>query len=489
MSFRRALLLSHLTKRFPNLAVFAKASSLIFTLIFSSPAFPFVILENREPVKVEDGLLTPFWAQEYIGADLVKEEMRQMNNITRVPFAIFDSGFEKQFINLTHDIPVDRARNGQRTIRGDHGTSVANLINGPGMVSVSEVVDYVLLKTVSPAIFYPAAGHQIVEMKTRPLIISNSMGWPTEQIVHTAKEMDQMGIIWVMASGNEHPAPLAEWERTAPTISVGSYSPRGLQTISSQESDQLDILAPADEYQASIDGRGLPNLFGETSGATPLVSGSIANAKALIPSLTRSQVERLLKRTAIRSFHSWYSPDNKANLFNAYRMFSVIKRLQEICGHEEACISDELEKPQNYNFKTIPLNKAVQAVCTSGQVLSALDTRALRRNFLLNPEQTTYAKLLSCAYKNEGYAINADFYENIALIQESPHLVQLKVQNQALQALENGYFESAALRDLQILSEDFRSTLANKLQSESDNDFQYRELLKRFNETTPIKIP
>lgn len=459
-------------------------------LSLGATAAAFVDLETRAVVEVEDGLLTPFWAQEYIGADLVKEEMRGQSDLQRVPFAIYDLGFERNVVNLTLDISVDKAMNGHRQVLGHHGSSVAALVNGPGMMSVSEVVDYVQLKRVSPAAFYSSAVGEIKKLQRKPLIISNSMGWSSPAVLDLAKEVDQMGIIWVMASGNEFPEKIVEHERVAPVISVGSYSPRGLQSLSSQESDQLDILAPADEYQASIDGKGESTLFGATSGATPLVSGSIANIKALIPSLTRGQIEKLLKRTALRSFHSYYLLENKAGLLNAYRLFKVVERLRGLCGQNQQCLATELDNRQNYIFAPAGLSRKALTVCDSQDALDRNDMMKLRRNFLLNVEQTDYAKLLSCAYRNEGFAINADYYENMALIYESPQRLQKKIQQQAVEAVKNDFSASASLRDLQILDQTFREALIRVIQGEGGmEESQAQDLLESFDKKSLIQIP
>lgn len=460
-------------------------------LLCGVQAFAFVELEKRQPLQVEDGLLTPFWAQEYIGADLVKEEMRQMTDLRKVPMSIYDSGFSKSQINLSFDIPVDREMNGPRQMKGHHGTSVASLINGPGLVSVSELVNYVQLSRVSPAAFYYSAVREIKQLPVKPLVISNSMGWSSDSVLELAQEVDQAGIIWVMASGNDHPNPIVEHERVAPVISVGSYSPRGLQSLSSQESDQLDILAPADEYQAAIDGNGEDVLFGATSGATPLVSGSIANAKALLPFLSRAQIEALIKRTAIRSFHSLYSESNKTGLFNAYRFFKVVQRLHSTCGLNASCVQGQIDQRQNYLFEVAELSPRVKSVCQSKIRLNSSEAKELRAAFLLNAEQSGLARLLSCAYRNDGYSINADYYENLALIQENPQALQLKVQNQAVQAVLKGYLYSASMRDLAILNEAFAQALekvaAGSVQG-GISEYHAKKILESLHNISPVEV-
>lgn len=453
------------------------------------PAQAFVELENRKPLDFEGGKLTPFWAQEYIGADLVKEDMRKRHDVAIVPFSIFDAGFEKKHINLRNDIEVDRAFSGSRPMRGDHGTSVAALVNGHGMVSVSENIDYVQLRRVSPAIFYGSAIREIREMVDKPWVISNSMGWTNPDILQLAQEMDELGIIWVMAAGNDHPKKIVEHERWAPVVSVGSYSPRGLQTLSSQESDQLDILAPADQFQASINGAGEPELFGETSGATPLVSGTIANMKSLIPSLTRSQAEHVLKATAFRSFHSLYSKDNQTGLLNSYKAYKVAERLKAQCGSNHSCLEENLRKPDLYDFK-VSLASKYKALCETHETLSAEEMKELRRTHFLG-QGVEATQVLGCAYRNEGYNINADYYFNLVLIQTNPRALQEKIQKLASDAVIKGYFESAALRDPEILDEHFAKSLSIILSCKEESGVgKYRagHLLEAFEGVSQIQV-
>ncbi|MBO9666210.1 MAG: S8/S53 family peptidase [Bdellovibrio sp.] len=446
-------------------------------------------LEDRQPLQVEDGSLSPFWAQEYVGADLAKIELHKQHDLKPVPFAIYDGGFEKKYVTLLHDIPVDGEKDGNRPIRANHGTSVANVINGPGMMSMSELVDYVQLKRVSPSVYYWTAYKELEKLEVKPQVLSNSMGWDSEEVAEYAKKADAAGIIWVMASGNDHPNPIAEHERTAPTISVGSYSPRGLQTIYSQESDQLDILAPADEYMASMNGSGEKSTFGATSGATPMVSGTIANLKSILPSLNRGTVETILKKTALLSLHSYYSKTNKTGFLNSYKAVLVTARLKEVCGDNADCANQEAQKDATYQFAELPLNPRVAATCISPLKLGKADMMDLRRNFLLNPEKTVYAQMLSCAYKNEHYSINADYYQNMMLIYSNPALLQKKIQKMAVQAVRKGYLNSASLRDLELLDDSFEKTLKAEISHPTGiGSFTATQYLERFKKTVRITL-
>ncbi|UYL07792.1 S8/S53 family peptidase [Bdellovibrio sp. SKB1291214] len=460
-------------------------------LLLSSVAHSFVELEDRQPLDVEGGRLTPYWAQEYIGADLVKEELRRISDLKPVPFAIYDGGFEKQYIHLLRDIPVDREEDRGRKMRANHGTKVANLINGRGMISVSELVDYVQLRRVNPGAFYFQAIEEISKLQNPPMIISNSMGWPGEKVTALAEKLDHQGLIWVLAGGNNHPEPVESYEQTPHVIIAGSYSPRGLQTIYSQESKELDILAPSDDYLASINASGEADLFGATSGAAPLISGTIANLKALLPSLNRAQADLLLKRTAHPSLHRLYSNINHAGLLNSYKAVRVAMKVRELCDSEASCVAKELESKRNFTFPPLAMSDAIKSVCNNPtQVLNKEDTETLRKNFLLNSEKVEYSKMLACAYRNEGYSINADYYENMALIRTSPAKLQDKIRIQAGEAVIHNYSESAALRDLNLLDANFKKALQTAIKQDTGlGRFNAEIYLNRLKSIKPIQLP
>ncbi|MEK2688435.1 S8/S53 family peptidase [Bdellovibrio sp. GT3] len=463
---------------------------LTLTVFTTTWAHAFVELEARQPLEVEGGILSPFWAQEYVGADLVKEDLRKIPGLQAVPFSILDNGFEKQHINLTREISFDIEADRGRKLTANHGTNVANIINGPGMISMSELVDYVQLRKVYPGAFYINAINEISTLPTPPQVISNSMGWPDGRITEMAKEMDAKGIIWVFAAGNDHPEAIDDFERTSAVISVGSYSPRGLQTVYSQESIELDILAPADDYQASINGRGEQGLFGATSGATPMVAGTIANLKALLPTLNRQQAELLLKRTALRSFHQLYSKTNKTGLLNSYKAVQVAMRIRLACHSDAECVRKEIDNKLNYRFAEVAMSPLTLQVCTDSSLkLAKDDMQTLRKNFFLNPQDTRFAKLLSCAYRNEGYSINSDYYDTQSLISSHPEMVQLKIQKQAIQAVTHDYTNSSALRDLELLDESFTQALQQALQTQTGMpSYNVEQYLERLKQVQAIKL-
>lgn len=452
----------------------------IFALYFLAfDTYSFVSLEDRAILEVEGYKLSPFWATEFVGADLVKKRLRQRLDSKSVPFAIFDTGFEKEFVNSV-GIEIDSAMNGRRQVIADHGTSVANIINGKGQQSVSEVVDYVQLSRVSPAIFYSSAISKLKKLKTRPMVISNSVGWVDDSILDLAMEVDKMGVIWVLAAGNDYPEAMIDFESSAPVIKVGSYSPFGLQTIYSQESSELTILAPGDEYLASTDGRGNNALFGATSGATPVVSGMIANVKSLLPSLNRVQVEKLIKKTAIRSLNFYYR-NIKTGLFNGFKFFIAAVEIKDRCGNDGDCINREVELFEDTRTIFRRDHAQAQNFCDDKENnFTEENLSELREDFLINPSNEVLPLLLSCIYKKIGLSLNAKFYENIYFIYHDPDKMMDAIALQANAAIKAGYKFSSSLRDIEL----FNSETFKLLEEAFENDngigsHQAKEILDR----------
>lgn len=459
------------------------------TTFLATTAQAFIQVEDRTALQVEGMSLTPFWATEYIGADLVKEEMGQRHDVNRVPVSIFDVGFEKDHLNNPLKIEVDFAKNGRRKVKGHHGTSVANIINGDGLQSVSDVVDYVQLRNVSPAIYYASVVKELMNLETRPMVISNSVGWTGANLVKDlAKNVDQAGIVWVLAAGNEYPEAMNPVESEAPVLIVGSYSPFGQQTIYSQESSTLAILAPADEYMASIDGDGNQVTFGATSGATPLVSGTIANAKAIMPSLNRTQATILLKKTAIRSLNFYYR-ENKTGLLNAYKFFSAVSEIKATCGSDLECIDKEINSFTDLKNKVTHLHSVAKEYCSGSNFMTRKALDELRKDYLKSPEDESLSTLLSCVYRKAGFSLNADYYENVYLTYYNPGALQDKIKTRASLALINNYQNSSALRDVELLDENFATLLKDIAESDSGIGANVANtLLERVGETSRVTI-
>lgn len=402
-------------------------------------------------LEVEGKSLTKNWALEMIGGDLVKAQMKLMPGINQVPFSIFDTGFEAQYLRLNQPIDIPLAFNGNRRVTGHHGTSVAYVINGDSPYGVSDIVNYVALKRVDPSIFYFSAVKNILSTNPRPWIISNSVGWTNPEIQRLAHDIDQAGIIWVLASGNSHPEPMAEHEALAPVTLVGSVSPYGLESLSSQTAPTLKLLAPSDDYLVSIDGKGQETLFGGTSGAAPIVAATMANLKAVRPTLTRDQLETLLYETGFKMPHSILGR-HQSRLINAYAAFHWLLTLNQRCGEDQSCFEQALKIPIQLSVDH-DLEKARSYCQNLGDDFSEEDLKNLRRAFLLNRDQET-AQLLRCVYLRLNYDLNAMMIEHLMLVHLDPNQLLSRIQQINEQAILAGWWKNPALREDEYFSEE-----------------------------------
>ncbi|CBW27405.1 putative peptidase [Halobacteriovorax marinus SJ] len=426
--------------------------ALILSSVVQASECKLVDNNSIEPNTILGKKLSVFWSNEYTGADLVKKELRTINWKKRVKVSVYDSGFEKDFINLNEDTLVEASymrRN--RRLTAHHGTSVTNIINGNESYGVSELVDYLGLRNVKFASTYNQEFRRYEELDTYPKIISNSYGWSNtksiQELSFKAKERD---ILWFLAAGNDHPNKISNIEQDSGAILIGSYAPSGLQSSFSQVSNKVVTLAGGDDYQASIDGKGVHTNFGGTSGATPLVAASIANIAALIPNITYEQVVELIRATNLTSFEQNNRLQFKPGLFNAYKAFHVAKKIAKKChyhidSNDTLCVTSELKNRENFNFAHL-IDEAPLATTILSKDLSCenrkQDLEILRGHALLIDSPILWERLES-VYTNLSYTKNAEFYGNLKTRFELTRIQIRQMEIAAINALkEEKFFES-----------------------------------------------
>ncbi len=395
---------------------------------------PLLPLYDQEKFEFEDRLYTPFWAQEYVGVDLVKKEMRSIMWAKKVPFVVLDTGFVTEAINLSTSTNP-QVEYGKHY----HGTCVANIINGKGAYGSSEQVDYLALVGTMHTNGYVDALNSLLDQNNPPKLISNSMKWGSD-LSPIEDLMNEAGSIWVASAGNLYPRPIPTYKDKSGAILVGSLRPTAFQADSSQESPNLTIMAPSNNEIASIGINGEHRKFGGTSGATPLVSGSLANVASLLPDLTLEQAKILLRKTEITTANQLTMPGkNPAGMLNSYKLFRVAKRIALSCGRhlgivdldcEDTLIRDdntyqlfitEIERDEFYT----QLERAFPRCFKRW----SFDTKSchhkvelfnkLRKMALLEPDRSEHWKHLSCIAKQNGYSGNGNFYFNLASLNQT----------------------------------------------------------------------
>ena len=383
-----------------------------------------------------EGKLSDYWVQELIGSDLLREELEK----TPPPdienwISVFDSKEKGHNIGVKNLISDEDLH----AVLPELGERKVPFLD----VSSQSDRDYKKAKRYKSALSmyetnYP--GDYLFDFKNRsPHYINNSMPWDkSEDIYDVFKELSTSGVtrsIVVTTSGNEFPERLGDIKSKASKdydlIVVGSFSPKGFVSSFSQSGEELSILAPSDDWITSAGKNGEYKLFGGTSGAAPLVTGSLAGFEWLSGyHPTAKEAKILLEKTALPTLHSFEQPPiNGAGLLNAYKLGEVAKRLKKKCGESISCFRKEILNDKNYHF---PEDKSLKKdvarffpFCSSGGESGAFSNlssceekeklfKRLRKALLLRPSEDLL-KSLSCIYKAGGFEQNAEALDKLAM--------------------------------------------------------------------------
>ena len=268
-----------------------------------------------------------------------------------------------------------------------------------------------------------------------PAFINNSMRWGNSQtILSVAEKFSEDGSLFFTGAGNDFPYPIeevkAEAARKSHIIIVGSLSPHGLRSEFSQEGEEVSILAPSDSFLNTGISLGR-RPFGGTSGATPLVTSSLAGFSWISGyHPTIDEVKTLLEKTAIPTVYSQYEKprQNGVGVINAYKLGRVGLYLREKCKDREnknLCFQSEIQKEETYLFPEDKMMEGrIEQVfpgCSCEEDSSCSPKRAsssdcenqretfnqLRREVLLNPSHPQLWKSLSCIYEANGFIENS----------------------------------------------------------------------------------
>lgn len=374
--------------------------------------------------------VSPLWGQQAIGADLATELVERsltedaasrvptgnMDVISdRIPFAPVQPNALK--MNLLTNEP-------QRT----HGDSTADLVAHPPFGS-SPAVTWSAIVNLSArqqgGNRSEAWDSNLIEgleatQKTSTRLVTASIGYFSASPRAAIDHFVDSGRMFVQASGNDYPVP--SWSGETPHsghIVVGSVGPNSLPSPFSQE--PVKIYAPSDGAQLS----GPNETFGGTSGATPLVTGSIVNALAFVPDLTNQEIESLLERTSLPTLTRGQS-EKGPGIVNSYRMAVVANCLatqdpdhvqrsslkSESAANSRGCFDQSKE---SYELRI----KAERLLQQSDCVSQREGLNALRASFLLTPTRATALKL-AALYEKHGYPGDARWYHTQAAALGTP---------------------------------------------------------------------
>ena len=374
---------------------------------------------GRKPGKDGTWHVSPLWGQHAIGADLAAEfvsSLLQSGKVGRVPIGNIDIiGAQAPSSPIAADAVSMDLLPFQKGESRHHGNQTSDLVDKPPF-GVSPVVSWALLANLAIGDrSHEAWNSQLIKSlelasKTKARLVTASVGYFGSTPRQAIDNFVDSGKIFVQASGNDY--PVKAWEGNAPHfghILVGSVGPNGLSTPFSQE--PAKIYAPSDGAQLS----GPKETFGGTSGAAPLVSGSLSNALASLPGLTNEEAESLLRQTSLPSFGL-----PNAGIVNAYRLAVVA----ECLGSEWPKSRVALLKIPNSAFahcfdqKQFAQSKLESAnrmlFGGSGSCEDRRDgLKSLRASFLLDPTSQK-ARQIARLYKDLGFRGDSRWYETMA---------------------------------------------------------------------------
>ena len=433
---------------------------LIGSVLFAAQAPQREVIRSSPQIVLLDGRLSPFWAQEYVGADLAIESLSRFRNgsSASVPTVLFDTS---QF--------------------DDHQSIARQLLSGETPAAFSKVVriqkmfDVGLNQSCAPSSScFSRAAEGVMTAMTDTEIISVSMSGVERSDIPALQALSQRGIKIFISAGNYYASgprssvAVSELSKSESAIVVGSMSPTGWVSAFTSEANGTSVLAPADVFAlAGISGAaGFEyRLVGGTTVATPIVTAAVSNALALIPGLSTTAVMELIRRTSIRVPESLISAESGAGMINAYGIEQVAERIYKRCHHRgqiAECATRWIRTPQVYRFGRDSgfASRILKAFpgCSerwrgsqsdrSSEELSG-DVRRLRSQALLHRESSADWRALACVYRAYGYSVNAAFYEAIADRGESKESVlglSGKVRLLALASDANRVLRATAIR-------------------------------------------
>ena len=353
---------------------------------------PFLPLE-----KAGQGL----WAQQYVGADLLRERLKGLESLqfrTEQLVAIWDAHLFW------------------------HGQKVSQIIAGPftsAVIPLERPLDYYWIVEI----FGPQRSfyRECLEEQNCPSYINHSMQWLTENAPNLVSEINEKYGITTITSADNHGAQInaikEDFAREGKLIVVANLGPDGKLFEETNYSGHITIAAPAGLSIQSYDFSGRPEKFGGTSGAAPLVTGSLTGFTLITDYILKtSEAIRLLHKTAIPfphlpSYHGWGAP----GILNAYRIGAVADRLNQKCrgegGNRHRCISNLLQSDGTYQFERESeffFEQALDALKAESSCARREFTTKMRMAALLAPESSKAWEYLASSGEN------GEFYHAMA---------------------------------------------------------------------------
>ena len=274
--------------------------------------------------------------------------------------------------------------------RPDTGDLVVMGDNAPDIANVTSIID--LKKTAKYKDLKQARSYE-------------RMIWMSNLAVDAAEERT----IYVVAAGNDFPHQMYGGEEVAEFINVASCTPVGCISHFSQPSKYVTIAAPSDNHiQTQKERADGFSTFGGTSGATPLVTGALADVISILPyKLTQADLKHMLQKTATTTTID--ASDGGAGVLNYYKLIRAAERIRRESNSSAAAVKKLLYEDHIYDFTAAAKAKKEQAIRATDFATRFL---RLREVFFLSDADMEVRSMLADMYRQHGYKAQALFYDN-----------------------------------------------------------------------------
>ncbi|MGE0526614.1 MAG: S8/S53 family peptidase [Bdellovibrionales bacterium] len=358
------------------------------------------------------------WAQEMVGADLVREEVKDLRpavkNLALV--GVLDIDFNLQDKAEIRNVDPDSVIYPGAKGKG-HGFWSMLSIGGPSPYSFGNFSRPRYVDGNGPAgqVFSSLSDPkvQLVNMSISMSPFSKHRGKEKELIMPNKVQDDLMLRLrnqkpLVLASGNAFDengeAHLADAFHDN-IIMVGSLSPRGLAREETNKSKAVTVMAPSDFLVS----RGIT--YSGTSGATTVVNSALGDVIAMLGSMSGKELKAMIRNTStpIPSLDS--EPlKHGAGVINHYKLFRVAEKLRK----NSAWLKGRKIEDNIYDFSIEAKRLETEAFDSLKEpTCSNLKTayKKLRRAFLLRPTDENRF-VLAEIHKSMGYEETEQFFRN-----------------------------------------------------------------------------
>lgn len=403
-------------------------------------------LIETEGVESSSPGLTPFWAQEYIGTDLLDLVGTKKRDHFSVEIGVIDHEFNMEYLSEPHTYVLPKPTsavdhpNLYRSEGDNHGTKVTNLIRARPPFGVGlRLAQYFLWDARDNSIQHLDEPLHFDIVNACFILSTHALRHGLEArntLLALFDDLISANTILMAGAGNDYPFALdRDFTKQNSLITVGNLAYDGLVDHTSVEGEYVDILAPAGgqhEHQITLKNPDGIFHFGQTSGATPLVTGILGHAMTIAGKLYLEEALILLKETAIETLNTRQAPRlNGHGTVNALKMAMTANRLRSQDFSRVAELEERaslLGNPDLYDFR-VSAARFYQQGRELLEETSCEDQREgfrqLRAAFLLDGRDR-YRKDLINHYESQGYWKNALFYRSLGEQNSLTWIVKLR---------------------------------------------------------------